>query len=281
MLRLLIVVLTTLFVVPGCQAWWSVAESTSLKIKNGDLYFGVRYQVTDDKKSLDTPITCHGVSTCVFGPGHRTGRGPNGIACDSGGMCMGSAWANAPGARTVTVAAGSTWGQAYAAFVNKWGYSGSFEYKLGSADNLPLYVWGALCVGFISLPNTYATVVSDLAPNTSCGTIAPPDLSCEIMIPGLLDLGTVLVGAKRAQGSVQGNASCSKPATITAAIGGGNWSLGSVPLKLLVNGIKLTQTHQTVASGQQATLELSAIAEGEFKTTGVYSAVIPLIIGYY
>lgn len=278
MLKVIVFLITSFVWVLPCWALSSGGNIVSTSVNNNQIEITYDWFVNYDGSYIDGTIDCS-APYCVFGPGLRSGKGPSGSLCDSGGICVGSSWAQER--QTITVPRWTPWNEVYARFVTEIGFAGTVKKNLTSISNSANVAWGSLCVGFLRLPLSFTGEVSVLAPQTACGVVPPPDLQCDSMIPGLIDLGTVPTGVSRLSKTVQGAVSCSRNATFNASIGGGRWLLDSVPIQIFVNDIKLSETSKIVATGRQVELNLKIIAEGDFKRPGTYSAVIPLVIGYY
>ncbi|WP_147457661.1 hypothetical protein [Serratia plymuthica] len=216
---------------------------------------------------------------CHFGPLLRAGVGKSssGYYCDGGGICNG----NYTGLSEymIKVPNGTSYTDAYDKYVAKFGLSGRvIRTEIGKyyPDEI---AWGKLCTGFAILPVDKA-VISTLVPDTSCGLVAPPQTSCEIILPQVLDLGTPLVGATPPSVSHAGRADCVGHATISAAIMNTPELDGNV-VTISINNKVLSSKPQTVGVGSVIALNTTASVSAPFLHAGYYETNAILLMSYY
>ncbi|WP_421105909.1 hypothetical protein [Serratia marcescens] len=229
-----------------------------------------------DNPSTPGVVDCNGNSPyCAFGPYVRTGLGPSGSMCDSGGVC--SVFAERyNGITSVKVPRGTSYDEAFEAYVKRWGWSGTSYASLSASD--PNIAWGKLCTGFATLP-WGQTSVSKLIPGASCAMVTPPDINCETSIPAEIDLGTVAVGYIEAETTVDGITQCSADNTVSVSLAVPP-SLGGVPVELFINGKQLSTAVTAVGKGMSIPLKLRASLRGTIWEAGEYTSNAVLNISY-
>lgn len=268
----------TVLCTPAIAAQDVYAWGEKTTFDRGDFWVTTGWVINGIDESDPSTVTC-GQTNCIVAPIPRTGLGPNGPTCDRGGVCN-SAGVIASDDGYIIVNSGTRWADALRLFQQKYGSSGTARWWN------PRYFydwvdWDHLCNGFASLPTT-GMAVSQLVPGTSCGKIPRPNLACNIDLPTEIDLGVVLSSVQSSvTATAHGSASCASPATMQAAIQGGPYRLDGVPVIMSMNGVELGTTPRTVGAGTAVSLDLSASVEGTFKTAGVHSAAVPIIVTYY
>lgn len=232
-----------------------------------------------------SPVTCSSLR-CVVTVGLRSGVQPVWPGtCDSGGVCVGEA-VTLPqnNGSWVTVANGTSWEDAYRAFVIKYGNSGVVDMPVLHQNSVPPPghpTWGTLCVGFISLPYSARPQLAQLAPSTTCGLVNRPDLQCTINVTAFVDLGVTNTGRQKLlSDAARLSISCTDHATVTAALTREH-SIGGVPLHMEIGGKQITTTKQVIYRGSSTTLPVSISATGDFKTAGEFTESVPIIVYYY
>lgn len=259
----------------GASSWGSPWASW---VEGSGFGFEYDWGVDLSMPGEDGAISCS-TPQCVFGVWPRSGVGAVGQTCDAGGVCGGAEVASGQfGIPMVVVANGTSWGRAYELFVAKYGAAGHARIGGGYSAQLPSIAWGRLCVGFGYLP--LATAITILAPNTTCGVIPPPNVTCMFSIPGEINLGTVTTGPVDVHASVVGSYQCSTVATITAALPSPPL-LAGLAVRMTLGGQDLRTTPVTITTGVGGTLPLSAAAKGTTNVVGVHSVAVPLVLSYY
>lgn len=231
----------------------------------------------------DSPVMCS-TANCIVTVGTRSGAVPiYPGTCDSGGVCDGrvvsydhalSSW--------VRVARGSSWEQAYSAFVAKYGTGGSTKNSVLTAKNVPPSnhpTWGMLCVGFMSLPE--ASALGQLAPSTTCGLLNPPDLQCNIDVTPVVDLGVINTGRHSLKSdAARLSIACSANARVTASLTREH-TLAGVPLSMEIGGKTMSTSMHEIYNGSSTTLPVTVRATGDFESEGEFQESVPIIVTYY
>lgn len=230
------------------------------------------YTITGSASPSQNTVACT-YPRCIFAPMPRTGLGPSGSWCDAGGVCNGDVVKDG-----VTIKQGTTWNDAFAAFIKKYRASGTFTMRNYSTF-LGGIRWDAICVGFATLPND-RTSISVLAPGTVCGSIPKPDLNCTVNLPGLVDLGTVVVGTSGATGSASGGVECSQKASVTGSLLN-NPQIDGHDVKIDINGLSMGNSAVVVGTGTIVPLLVTATIPGTLRNAGSYSSDAILQISYH
>jgi hypothetical protein len=234
----------------------------------------------DDSPDL-SPVLCAG-DTCVVTAGPRTGLGPWNGLCDSGGLCTGSGVMHAPGWAWVTVPSGTSWENAYRAFIAKYGSSGRVDGLLAPAKKIMPEghpAWGVLCVGFLSLPKGQG--IGNLSPSTTCGLVNRPELVCKTDVTPVVDLGVVNTGRQEvATADGRLNITCSSDASVSAALTREH-QIAGVPLHMEIAGKPMTTTIREIYRGNSTSLPITIHATGNFESTGEFQESVPILVTYY
>ncbi|WP_144335918.1 hypothetical protein [Serratia marcescens] len=274
--RILIILL--LFMSSANAGSWGRAHETIIEgIQDRVMYVSYDWGIMPPN---DVPGTVQcGAASCYFGPVLRAGVGPiNGDYCDGGGVCSGFA-SNVLPNFMVIVPNGTPYATAYKTYSARFGLSGRYvRFRMGKY--IPQSIaWGRLCVGFASLP-VNAAAVSILAPDSSCGLVPPPEISCNIQLPRVLDMGTPVAGRAVPPVSEQGYADCIGDATISAALLNAP-KLDGNAVTISINNKVLTSTSQSVGSGTNIILNTVASVSTPFQRAGHYETDAILLMSYY
>nr|ALG88626.1 Hypothetical protein [Pectobacterium carotovorum] len=260
----------------GCLGYTSWVGPYDV-VKASATYWALRfdYVIADvEFPGMDDPITPCISSSCIFGPMSRTGLGPSGNACDSGGTCSPSE------SQGVLLPQGATWREGYRKFIERYGASGQFERKKWALNPFsPDFRWDHLCVGFAAL-KAQGTSISVLAPGAACGSIPKPGLSCTISMPATIDLGVHPVGTADASAEAYGVVDCDNSASVTASVLN-HPEIDGHTVDMLVNGRTLTAENTVIGSGTSVPLRVSAVIRGTLQNAGVYSTGAVLQISYH
>lgn len=230
-------------------------------------------------------ISC-GATRCYFGPIPRTGLGPSGTGvgdCDQGGYCNGQGDNRQA---MIIVSNNITYQEAYEQYVKARGQTGNIRLTPGGRVWLSeATAWGALCVGFATLPTT-RHAVSQLAQNASCGVISPIGLSCTTTIPSTLDFGQINLGEnsmKIAQGT--GVATCNRTANMRVSILGEQPTIAGNSIQLTINDKQIYNAGQAptgilIATGSNVNLAFKATVNGPFNTVGKFISTTTLLFAF-
>lgn len=244
-------------------------------VHEGELYaISYDYAVSGQPSPEQNQSACS-YAECKFSPIVRTGLGPNGFKCDSGGICNGAVLHGA-----VTIANGATWNDAFAIFLKTYPASGTYKVpNWVRTDEIDQVRWDALCVGFASLP-ALVSAVSVLAPGTSCSSVPRPDLSCTVDLPSVIDFGTVKVGTSLASAKGVGRVECDREASITASMWA-NPRIDGNDVEIDINGIPIGNAALLVGTGKSVPLQIKATIRGSLRNAGSYSSDAILQISYH
>lgn len=229
-----------------------------------------------DGASTPGVVNC-GAPYCAFGPYIRTGLGPSGEYCDSGGVCFVEN-EKVNGITSRKVRAGITYDEAFRLYAEKWGFSGTNYYVVRDLSS-PHIAWGKLCTGFSVLPWA-KQAISQIVPGSSCAVITPPNTSCETSLPATIDLGTVSTGYIEVEATVDGITQCTGDNTVSVSLAVAPY-LGGVPVELFINGKQLSSATTAVGNGKYVPLKLRASLRGTIREAGVYSGNAVMNISYF
>ncbi|EPN9504729.1 TPA: hypothetical protein ACKQGZ_001029 [Serratia marcescens] len=262
------IIFVLFLVVNGKFVFAGMSWGSPYKIEGKKLRYSWGIDMTG---GFDGTVSC-GTSKCYFGVFPRTGLGPNGQMCDSGGICiLGPSSGNSGDtAYAVVIPNGTSMTNAYKTFCERKGCYGevlNIDATWGIDD--PRIAWGKLCVGFAHLPYNVRSV-SVSASGTSCGVISPPNKYCDVFIPSIVDLGQVSTGFVNVKNYVYGRGECNGITKISAALLSLPYLQGN-KVEIAVNDIPLNNEAKIVGEGKSIPLSLSAKVEGEFRNPGVYS----------
>ncbi len=246
-----------------------------------DYYLLLAYNWGINLDSIPVPgyVEC-GEAECYVGFYPRTGLGKSsgGHLCDSGGACIAT---NEIVRDSVKVKNYTPWAEAYRAFAERFGTSGTQHgLTIIESHTIDEVAWGVLCVGFVSLP-VKAYGVSRLAPNTTCGLVPKPEIQCSFMLGSEINLGTVAVRQTIPDGRVSGSFSCvGGEATISASLITAQPVLGGQNVSLKMNGVPISTVPQVVGQGQDGQLLLEAHVNGTIDEPGVHQDSVVIMINF-
>ncbi len=262
---------------PHSRASTSYGDSLSSYHQGGYIWFQFNWGINRGGAPDSSPVLC-ATARCVVTAGQWTGLGSNGRQCDQGGICSAEPLIAQGMYPWVIVDWGTTWEDAYTAFVSKYGERGFTQARATSSSNVDYVAWGKLCVGFMSLQRT-GSAPGNLSPSTVCGVVSPPDLVCDMDMPLEVDLGTVGVGSVAAS-TVTLHVQCTGPASVVAGLIRTH-SVGGSPLSVKANGKSLSTDQIVIYQGIQGDIPVTFSIDTPLNKPGVYRESVPLIISYY
>ncbi len=264
----------------GSSSW---GEVTSSVIENG--LWKVRYNWginLGDPPAVER-TSCEVGAGCLFFPGPLNGIPMSGTVC--GG---------APCKPADLVLMGIPFYQVqfydqdverlYRLFADKYGTSGSVEVTMRTPPGFvpPPYHpnWGIMCIGFGVVKNNGPR--PHPVESSHCGKIAHPPVGCSIDIVDTVDMGVIPTGrVSKYSSPVFLQVQCSGTARISAALTRDDHKLAGVPLRMEIDGTRISTRPITVFNGVSTTLPVVFAISGEVKKAGVFQEPVPVLLNYY
>ncbi|MGQ1888417.1 hypothetical protein [Serratia marcescens] len=179
--------------------------------------------------------------------------------------------------KNIPVSYGTTVTEVYRQWTGQFGTSGSYRKLMWGADKDLTNT----CFGFQTFPgtgNNYRT--GTLLPGASCGLVPPPNLTCTVSMPSLINLGTYTVGVSGASAAKQGSVSCNIRASIYMSLVSLKPKLDGNTVNVEVNGKSLGTSPVVVGNGTYIPISLKNTVVGAFKNAGVFQTSYTLVITY-
>ncbi len=125
--------------------------------------------------------------------------------------------------------------------------------------------WADLCFGpAIAVENQSYRLV----PGATCVRASPPETTCRVTLPSMIDLGVVNVGAV-ASGVAYGDITCGNSVSVRARLLN-DPNLDGRSVRLTINGFSLGRAETTIGSGSRIPFRVSASVDLPLIHAGVY-----------